>query len=104
MGAKFAFQALVELVDTGVSRAEQKALGQIVMSVDGVHGFRRLRTRLMGGQVVMDVCILLDGDLTLNDADRLARRVRRRLLRSEEHTSELQSRGHLVCRLLLEEE
>src|SRR5690625_6540905 len=47
MGAKFAFQALVELVDTGVSRAEQKALGHIVMSVDGVHGFRRLRTRLM---------------------------------------------------------
>src|SRR5690625_6441405 len=25
-----------------------------------------------------------------------------RLSRSEEHTSELQSRGHLVCRLLLE--
>src|SRR5690625_6742202 len=27
---------------------------------------------------------------------------RRRSRRSEEHTSELQSRGHLVCRLLLE--
>src|SRR5690625_5488966 len=27
---------------------------------------------------------------------------RRSHLRSEEHTSELQSRGHLVCRLLLE--
>src|SRR5437870_8075839 len=27
---------------------------------------------------------------------------RSELLRSEEHTSELQSRGHLVCRLLLE--
>src|SRR5690625_4279432 len=27
---------------------------------------------------------------------------RKRLGRSEEHTSELQSRGHLVCRLLLE--
>src|SRR5690625_5334386 len=27
---------------------------------------------------------------------------RARLPRSEEHTSELQSRGHLVCRLLLE--
>src|SRR5437870_9795751 len=27
---------------------------------------------------------------------------RRKCLRSEEHTSELQSRGHLVCRLLLE--
>src|SRR3712207_8380069 len=30
------------------------------------------------------------------------RRPRRRLLRSEEHTSELQSRQYLVCRLLLE--
>src|SRR5690625_2271889 len=28
--------------------------------------------------------------------------LRRNALRSEEHTSELQSRGHLVCRLLLE--
>src|SRR5437870_9122594 len=29
-------------------------------------------------------------------------RVRRGIFKSEEHTSELQSRGHLVCRLLLE--
>src|SRR5215510_15741040 len=29
-------------------------------------------------------------------------RARHRRTRSEEHTSELQSRGHLVCRLLLE--
>src|SRR5690625_6683003 len=28
--------------------------------------------------------------------------IRVRFARSEEHTSELQSRGHLVCRLLLE--
>src|SRR5207253_9354436 len=28
-------------------------------------------------------------------------RIREALARSEEHTSELQSRGHLVCRLLL---
>src|SRR5690625_5416120 len=31
-----------------------------------------------------------------------ARRAEARKKRSEEHTSELQSRGHLVCRLLLE--
>src|SRR5437660_9120625 len=33
---------------------------------------------------------------------RLSGRAERRGRRSEEHTSELQSRGHLVCRLLLE--
>src|SRR5690625_5387928 len=32
----------------------------------------------------------------------VGRRWGQRRLRSEEHTSELQSRGHLVCRLLLE--
>src|SRR2546422_3075596 len=32
----------------------------------------------------------------------IRRRVKRGLTRSEEHTSELQSRLHLVCRLLLE--
>src|SRR5690625_5790668 len=30
------------------------------------------------------------------------RRTHKSTVRSEEHTSELQSRGHLVCRLLLE--
>src|SRR5439155_18477192 len=35
-------------------------------------------------------------------SDCRARRGNRKSPRSEEHTSELQSRGHLVCRLLLE--
>src|SRR5690625_7019780 len=43
-----------------------------------------------------------------NDAVSHTRRIRRKLLvrvlRSEEHTSELQSRGQLVCRLLLEKD
>src|SRR5690625_5308173 len=38
----------------------------------------------------------------LDDADGDGAAETRIPLRSEEHTSELQSRGHLVCRLLLE--
>src|SRR3712207_8844023 len=34
--------------------------------------------------------------------DEIRERIRRELVRSEEHTSELQSRQYLVCRLLLE--
>src|SRR2546422_7996960 len=37
-----------------------------------------------------------------HDPGAIAKGVRRILRRSEEHTSELQSRLHLVCRLLLE--
>src|SRR5690625_4200070 len=40
--------------------------------------------------------------LTPRQFDPLLESVRSALERSEEHTSELQSRGHLVCRLLLE--
>src|SRR5216683_6022771 len=37
-----------------------------------------------------------------NTTPRTRRRIPRRWMRSEEHTSELQSRSDLVCRLLLE--
>src|SRR5439155_13375280 len=39
---------------------------------------------------------------TLNGKLSTAHRNYTNVIRSEEHTSELQSRGHLVCRLLLE--
>src|SRR5439155_17263370 len=41
-------------------------------------------------------------NLTAADQRALSRRYFPAVTRSEEHTSELQSRGHLVCRLLLE--
>src|SRR5690625_6637567 len=43
------------------------------------------------------------GEVDSADQPRMARRVHDAVdERSEEHTSELQSRGHIVCRLLLE--
>src|SRR3989442_14956453 len=45
---------------------------------------------------------LADGEASLMPDDRRRRPVRDDVVRSEDHTSELQSRPHLVCRLLLE--
>src|SRR5690625_6820676 len=44
----------------------------------------------------------LDGDVPLMSGIITSDRDEKSGYRSEEHTSELQSRGHLVCRLLLE--
>src|SRR5690625_6427045 len=52
----------------------------------------------IGGRYLED-CAVAPIDNTPNP---FADGVRSYALRSEEHTSELQSRGHLVCRLLLE--
>src|SRR5690625_5171365 len=50
------------------------------------------------------VPVFVDADPTSwnLDVERVRHELQRRANRSEEHTSELQSRGHLVCRLLLE--
>src|SRR5690625_6222516 len=49
---------------------------------------------------------IIQADLDYHDGAHLSTLLdvfgRRGFVRSEEHTSELQSRGHLVCRLLLE--
>src|SRR5207244_12793843 len=65
-----------------------------------VEGLGRIRRRMCGApQIVVAVAPGLD-------AARLEKNFptdwRVRLIRSEEHTSELQSPDHLVCRLLLE--
>src|SRR5207253_3485536 len=52
--------------------------------------FRRKRGKVIYG-LVHTRCQACGGDVVAEDSPR-----------SEEHTSELQSRGHLVCRLLLE--
>src|SRR5690625_5321297 len=44
----------------------------------------------------------LQGKSTINKTMRQPKTVNYNVMRSEEHTSELQSRGHIVCRLLLE--
>src|SRR3989442_12034667 len=52
-----------------------------------------------GDRVILQTRDALDGQITPAST---AEDVGRERVRSEEHTSELQSRPHLVCRLLLE--
>src|SRR5687768_17727903 len=58
------------------------------------------------GAMFLDLASLADSDSTLPNmlppAHKFASRMQSLGWRSEEHTSELQSRLHLVCRLLLE--
>src|SRR3712207_7539643 len=53
-------------------------------------------------EVVADVLALLDVEESMLDIATEERRELHEYSRSEEHTSELQSRQYLVCRLLLE--
>src|SRR5207249_10892368 len=64
------------------------------------------RRQVRGGAQVVDVCLQSTERDEKKDIPpfygKLIRKVKAPLMRSEEHTSELQSRFDLVCRLLLE--
>ena len=80
VGWRLIAQSVAELIDTGLDEARLALVDEIILSVDGVHAYRQLRTRRMAGQAYMDVQIYLDASLRLDQADTIAREVRRRLL------------------------
>src|SRR5205085_3420373 len=68
-----------------------------------LHSFPTRRSSDLGHDVVVAVRVVMHDPLTLQGLDQcLQIQIARRQLRSEEHTSELQSQSNLVCRLLLE--
>src|SRR6266508_6255493 len=85
-------ELLTELAEAGYDGVDSGPIGYL-----GADDLRQAGMGLAGGWV----------DLRYGDADGFAAdlpglRAALEAFRSEEHTSELQSRGHLVCRLLLE--
>src|SRR5690625_5631460 len=61
---------------------------------------REIKQELILANMINDSEMLILNNIFIPYLDQQQKTVRQ--IRSEEHTSELQSRGHLVCRLLLE--
>src|SRR5207253_3473557 len=111
------FAAILASFALGLSAIAQEqsqgpVLGSSAASIDN----QGIRNYLLGPGDVLDVRVFGQSDLSSQveiDADGnisslpfletpIRAQCRDVAIRSEEHTSELQSRGHLVCRLLLE--
>src|SRR5437899_7185686 len=93
---------LSELKEMSISKLTQVAKG---MDVPGATGMRKqeLIFKVLAAQTEKSGLIFSEGVLeTLPDGFGFLRAPEYNYLRSEEHTSELQSLRHLVCRLLLE--
>ena len=79
-GWSFIHPSFNELVDRGLSEEELRPLSAIIDSEPGVRGHHALRTRRMGGDVIMDVHVVLDRGLSLVEAHRIATGLEQRLL------------------------
>jgi cation diffusion facilitator family transporter len=64
-GAGFAWEAMRELIDTGLSAEEVAAIRKTLAETPGVVDLHELRTRRMAHQVLVDVHIQVDGNITV---------------------------------------
>ena len=84
MGAKFALEALSELVDTGLSAEEVEAIRTTLLNTPGVRGLHELKTRKMADSALVDAHVVVDPKISVSEGHYVAESARQAVLR--QHT------------------
>jgi cation diffusion facilitator family transporter len=79
-GAGFAWEAMRELIDTGVAEEEVAGIRATIRATPGVIGLHDLRTRRMAQKVLIDAHVQVDGHISVSEGHRIGDEVRRRVL------------------------
>ena len=79
-GFRFAWAAIRELIDTGLSSEEVTAIGQTIATTSGVMGLHELRTRRMAHQVLVDAHVQVNPRISVSEGHRVAETARQRVL------------------------
>lgn len=89
MGWDYAWNSVKELVDTGVSPEVIRDIEQTIQTVDGVEKIHQLRTRLMGGDIYIDVHVLVSPKISVSEGHYIAQHVHRTLVRQMEKVKDV---------------
>ncbi len=81
-GFKFAWEAIRELIDTGLSAEEVAAIRRTIAGTSGVLGMHELRTRRMAHQVLVDAHVQVNPRISVSEGHRVAESARQRVLDS----------------------
>lgn len=81
MGSKLAFEALAELIDTGLSIEEVEAIRTTLLATPGVRGLHELRTRKMADNALVDAHIIVDPKISVSEGHFIAETARQAVLR-----------------------
>jgi len=80
MGGKLAFEALAELIDTGLDAEEVEAIRRTLLDTPGVRGLHELRTRKMADNALVDAHILVDPRISVSEGHHIAEAARHAVL------------------------
>jgi len=82
MGLEYGWNSVKELVDTAVEPEMLAKIEGVIQQVDGVKKIHQLRSRLMGGDVLIDVHILVSPQISVSEGHYIAQHVHRKLLKN----------------------
>ena len=81
MGGKLAFEAMAELIDTGLDAEEVEAIRQTLLNVHGVQGLHELRTRKMADYALVDAHIMVEPKISVSEGHYIAESARHAVLK-----------------------
>ena len=82
MGVVFAWDALLELIDTGLSVEEVDSIRQVIIDTPGVSNLHELRTRRMAHRSLVDAHVCVDPRISVSEGHCIAELTRKRVLDS----------------------
>jgi cation diffusion facilitator family transporter len=80
LGGELAWQALQELIDTGLDEREVESIRETLESIPGVVGAHDLRTRRMAHRALVDAHVQVDPRISVSEGHRIAEEARARVL------------------------
>lgn len=82
MGGKLAFEALAELIDTGLDAEEVEAIRNTLLTTPGVLSLHDLRTRKMADNALVDAHIIVDPKVSVSEGHYIAEAARHAVLKA----------------------
>lgn len=89
VGYDIAFSGLSDLMDTALSEEETHRIETMINGLPGVIQTHNLRTRRIGGDVLVDVHILVDHEASVTEGHLIAETVRRELIRTMDNVQDV---------------
>lgn len=79
IGGSLIWEAIRELIDTALPEKQQHDMQRLAMQVHGVRNVHQLRTRTVGGQVLLDLHLVVAPRVTVSEAHEIGNQVSREL-------------------------
>lgn len=89
MGMEYMWNSVKELVDTAVAPEQLAEIETVIQQVNGVDKIHQLRSRLMGGDILIDVHIMVSPFISVSEGHYIAQHVHQALMQKIERVKDV---------------